>query len=432
MKNKKSIIGFIILLFLILSYLFILIPKSLINDGNDDGFNYKEDELTPKGIRLTTFQNLNGTIILSWYTEKNATDPLVEYSLNDDLSNNKTSNALYFNIQNTHSYSVVLNDLIPNSTYFYRVMSDKYNYREILFFKSLPNGTDINNFRFLVYGDSRTEMEDRTALANRMKNFSLEKNLDFSFHSGDIVADGRLQSQWNTYFENVEELYSHNIGLFLEGNHEKGDLSSLMYDNLYPGFLDYKRYYSFVFGNCGFVILNSNGYYDSYQEDNQTDWLNKTLYEYSQENEINFIFLHHPLLSTRSEEDHRKDWPPLFEKYNVTFIFSGHNHHYERSYPIINQSSLDPENYTFNDSEKYNYEDFYDPIYIVSGGAGAPLYDTYNYTYIARTEKIHHFCSIEIRRQKTNTIISLEAWGMPINNSIYEDLKLFDNFTIQI
>ncbi|MFO7795146.1 MAG: metallophosphoesterase [Promethearchaeati archaeon] len=431
MRNKKTLIGFIILLFLILSYLFILIPQSLNNDGDDDS-NYKEDELTPKGIRLTTFQNLNGTIILSWYTEKNATDPLVEYSLDEDLSINKTCNALYFNIQNTHTYAVILNDLIPNSTYFYRIRSDKYNYREVLFFKSLPNKTDIKNFSFSVYGDSRTEVEDRTALANRMNNFSLEQYSDFSFHSGDIVADGRFQAQWNTYFENVEELYSHNIALFLEGNHERGDLSSLMYDNLYPGFIDYKRYYSFVFGNCGFVILNSNGYYDLYQEDNQTDWLNKTLYEYSKENEINFVFLHHPLLSTRSEIYHRTDWPPLFQKYNVTCVFSGHNHHYERSYPIINQSSLDPENYTFDDSDKYNYEYLYDPIYIVSGGAGAPLYDTYDYDYIARAEKIHHFCFLEIIQQTTHTIISLEAWGMPIINSTYGDLQMFDNFTIKI
>jgi len=431
MKNKKPIIGFIILVFLILSYLFILIPQSLNNDGNDDDFNYKEDDLTPKGIRLTTFQNLNGTIILSWYTEKNAPAPLVEYSLNDDLSNNKSCNASYFNIHNTHTYSVILNDLIPNSTYFYRVMSDKYNYKEVSFFKSLPNRTSIKNFSFLVYGDSRTEVEERTALANRMNNFSVEKNSDFSFHSGDIVEEGRIQSQWNNYFENVEELYSHNIGLFLEGNHERG-LNTLMYNNLYPGFLDYKRYYSFVFGNCGFVILNSNGYYDSFQEDEQTDWLNKTLYEYSQENEINFVLLHHPLLSTRSDVEHRKEWPPLFQKYNVSCIFSGHNHHYERSYPIINQSSLDPENYTFYDSEKYNYEYLYDPIYFVSGGAGAPLYDTYDYEYIARAEKTHHFCFMEIIRQTSHTIISLEAWGMPIINSTYGDLQMFDNITIKI
>jgi len=425
MKNKKLILGFIIIVFLLLSYLFILIPISFIKD--EDSANDKD--LKPYGIRLTTFQNLNGSIIISWYTEKNASNPLVEYSLNEDLSNKEIAYASYFQINETYTYSTILYDLTPNSIYFYRVKSDKKNYRETLKFKSLPN-PELQNFSFLLYGDSRTQREPRSELINKIMEFNSNKNFQFSIHSGDIVEDGRIQSQWYNYFNDTEDLYSEIPGLFVEGNHERG-LATLMYDNLYPMISEYERYFSFVFGNCGFVILNSNDYYDINQEEEQVSWLNETLYSYSQQYEYNFVFLHHPLLHNRSALIHRQEWPSLFKKYNVTCVFCGHNHNYERSFPIVNQSTLDQNTFEYNDTEKYNYEHVFDPIYIVSGGAGAPLYKTYNYDFIAKTNSIYHFCVIDVERDVSGTNIKLEAWGMPKINDIYQDLQLLDNFTIR-
>jgi hypothetical protein len=422
-NNKKQIILVFILILLILSNIFVLIPFDF-NNGDLDVERYN-----PKGIRITTFQNLNGTVLVSWFTEENSQNPIFQYSSDQNFSDNNAISARYFNIDGTFTYSVILNDLIPNSTYYYRIKSDSQNYGESRMFKSLPV-VDSANFSFIVYGDSRTLRAPRSELTNKISDFSLIRNLDFSIHSGDIVEDGRIQSQWDNYFIDTEILYSKIPGIFVEGNHE-GGLNTLMYENFFPGVKYSQRYYSFIFGNCGFIILNSNGYYDVSIEEEQKDWLNQTLYEYSQLNEYNFVFLHHPLLHNRTKSYLRDDWPPLFERYNVTCVFCGHNHNYERSYPIINQTVIDEHTsiIEYNATEKYNYRSLSDPIYIVSGGAGAPLYNIHEYDFIAYTNSTYHFCMIDIERIINDTSISIEVWAMP---EVGRKLTLIDNITIVI
>ena len=62
--------------------------------------------------------------------------------------------------------------------------------------------------------------------------------------------------------------------------------------------------------------------------------------------------MHHPPFSISlhgGSRDLRERWAPLFEKYQVTAVFSGHDHVYERA-----------------EHEGIRY--------FVSGGGGAPLY----------------------------------------------------------
>ena len=80
-----------------------------------------------------------------------------------------------------------------------------------------------------------------------------------------------------------------------------------------------------------------------------------SLVQLSQENSYNFAFLHHPLLHSRSYNYHREYWRPLFDKYNVSMVFCGHNHNYERSYPMTNSSELE-----YDNSERYDYTNLND------------------------------------------------------------------------
>ena len=62
--------------------------------------------------------------------------------------------------------------------------------------------------------------------------------------------------------------------------------------------------------------------------------------------------MHHPPFSISlhgGQRDLRERWTPLFERYGVTAVFSGHDHCYERA-------------------ERNGVH------YFVSGGGGAPLY----------------------------------------------------------
>jgi hypothetical protein len=194
-----------------------------------------------------------------------------------------------------------------------------------------------------------------------------------------------------------------------------------MYNNIPMPNTAINRYYSFSYGDVGYVILNSNKDDNNYNDD-QTDWLNQTLFQLSQKNTFNFAFLHHPLLDTRSYLYHREKWKPLFDKYNVSIIFCGHNHFYERSYPMTNSTTLE-----FDNSTLYNYENLNNSIYIISGGAGAPLYQVNDYDFIANTNKTYHFVLVDVKKDVEKTTLSLEAWGMPENLG---NLYLFDNISI--
>ncbi|PSQ96798.1 MAG: serine/threonine protein phosphatase [Bacteroidetes bacterium SW_9_63_38] len=67
----------------------------------------------------------------------------------------------------------------------------------------------------------------------------------------------------------------------------------------------------------------------------QTEWLESTLKEARQDDEIRWIVatFHHPLFSSsegRANEALREAWRPLFDKYNADLVLQGHDHTYAR------------------------------------------------------------------------------------------------------
>jgi hypothetical protein len=180
-------------------------------------------------------------------------------------------------------------------------------------------------------------------------------------------------------------------------------------------------YYSFSYGGIGFIILNSND--QAIDDVVQTNWLNQTLIQFSQKNTFNFAYMHHPLVNELRTDDYfTENWRPLFEKYNVSIVFAGHDHFYERSYPILNSSSLE-----YNDSEFYNYININDSIYVTTGGAGAPLKVVRSNEFIAETINAYHFLLVDIKKNTITSTFSLETWVMPGD---FNNLYLYDNITI--
>ena len=99
------------------------------------------------------------------------------------------------------------------------------------------------------------------------------------------------------------------------------------------------------------------------------------------------IHQHKPLYSTNAdiEESERiKDtFLPLFEKYGVDFVISGHNQYYERSYPMSynkvigletkDQESMPELTKDDDDDSKSIYENTNGIIYLTVGTAGDEL-----------------------------------------------------------
>jgi hypothetical protein len=362
-------------------------------------------------------------MVISWCTTEDASEPKVEYSTEPSLTNNITILATSYYIDtgySTYIYSANLKNLESNTTYFYKVSSDASNERKILNFTTTPT-RDTTSLKFLIFGDSRTQIGPRTELAKKiMDNFD---NIDFTIHTGDIVEDGRIQTQWNEYFKNVEILTKKIPGYYIEGNHER--TTGYMYENIpLPSNGLNSYYYNFSIGPIAFIGLNTER-----DISEQTIWLEKTLKFLHQDNDTlwKVVYMHQPFFNSRSTRPDRTDlieaWGPFFEKYNVDFVFAGHNHYYERSFPMNLLKEYD-------DTSSFYFENPLNPIYFITGGAGAPLYvrDT-NPSYAPFYNSTYHFIIAEVMVDDLNeeATLTFETWAMPND---YSGIFLTDNLTI--
>lgn len=204
---------------------------------------------------------------------------------------------------------------------------------------------DVDNIvpsgdKFVVYGDSRSNHYAHQRIVDVILSFSPRA----VFHTGDLVEDGEEASQWERFNSITSRLRAAAEFYPALGNHEKG--ARLYFDNFsLPG---NERWYSVSYPGLLFIILDSGVNLEPGSE--QYLWLEKEL-KTANPSKFKVAVFHNPPFSTGphgGEERLRNSIVPLFEKYGVDIVFTGHDHDYERS--------------------------FYNGIYyIVTGGGGAPM-----------------------------------------------------------
>lgn len=144
-------------------------------------------------------------------------------------------------------------------------------------------------------------------------------------------------------------------------------------------------YYSFTFKNSAFLIMVLNtdyknlmecntcsgqlDNYDHYYYKHQLDWLRYKLDQYQADSGIQniFVFTHAPLITRADSHGPNDSWPILVKDFSarqkVKAVFSGHDHVYERSYPVF-ANDASP-NGVRNDTTGV--------VYHTTGGGGSPL-----------------------------------------------------------
>ncbi|MFX1364463.1 MAG: purple acid phosphatase family protein [Promethearchaeota archaeon] len=423
---KRNLNSKFLIIILIVSIIFINLTNIfLFNYRYNENFKFKFDKhieisapLTPAGIRITVVNDSSNSMVITWYTTADATDPKVEYSTDSSLTNNITIRPTSKYIDSTYIYSANLKDLKVNTTYYYKVSSDGYNERAILNFTTLP-ARNASSLKFLLFGDSRSQSEQRTELVKKiMENFA---DIEFIVHTGDIVEDGRIQTKWNDYFEDIEILTKKIPGYYIEGNHER--LDGYMYDNIpLPSNGLNSFYYNFSIGPINFIGLNTERDISI-----QTTWLEEVLKNsYKDNNSLwNIAYMHQPIFGSYHPDrsDLISAWCPIFEEYNLDLVFAGHNHYYERSYPMNSLKQYD-------NSSSYEFENPSNPMYLTTGGAGVSLHErTTNPDYAPFYNSTYHFIIIDINVDdiKEETNLTLETWAMPDD---YSGIYLIDNITI--
>ena len=224
------------------------------------------------------------------------------------------------------------------------------------------NSGSIFSAPIAIYGDSRTDSAAHLSVIEAIA----KTNPKIVFSTGDLVADGNIESQWDAFFQIISNLPKGCRYYPAIGNHEAG--SKYYFDRF--ELPNNERWYSVHYRNLHFIILDSNE--DLSPGSKQYDWLEGELK--NSKGDFKIAIDHHPPFSSgphrEDEKGLRKSIVPLFERYNVSALFSGHDHIYERSL----------------------HNGIY---YIVTGGGGAPLYDsTQTNEYSEVFAKRYHFCAL--------------------------------------
>jgi len=185
-----------------------------------------------------------------------------------------------------------------------------------------------NSVRFAVIGDmgsgKRPQMELATQMATQRALFPFE----FVLTVGDNIYTGNKPSDFEKAFSVPYKTLLDAGVLFYAtlGNHD--DTNQRLYK---PYHMDGQNYYTFKKRGVRFFALDSN-----YMDPKQLAWLETQLKEASA-GEWKVAYFHHALYSSArfhgSAFDLRKVLEPLFVKYGVDVVFSGHDHVYERVRP---------------------------------------------------------------------------------------------------
>jgi Calcineurin-like phosphoesterase len=254
----------------------------------------------------------------------------------------------------------------------------------------------IRRFSFIAYGDTRGRHDGvslqaehtlviESMLATIKKASTTADPIRFVLQSGDAVQDGSVAKQLSvSYIPLINRLTQEgDVPYFLAvGNHDVGNARDLANLRRVAGVTNYlaanarlippdgsprhlKGYPTFAFGygNTFFIAFDS----DIPDDSAQFAWVQSQLAGLDRQRYVNVaVFFHHPPFSSGPHGGAkveyqaatiRSKWMPLFHKYHVRLLLTGHEHLFEHWV----------EHYK-DQSGIYRLDE------IVSGGGGAPLY----------------------------------------------------------
>lgn len=237
---------------------------------------------------------------------------------------------------------------------------------------SFVGNAQAPKLRFIAVGDSRTNSGDFAKVMDQVN----AKNPELMIFSGDLW-DGYSQSTWvNTLKSrpNINALLNANKFLVAYGNHEscsavQGITPTVLKNNVCT--------YSFTEGNVFFISLGMS--YNNYT------FLEAQLKSAAaQAAKWRVVFHHYPIYSSGGHPiDGVSQYEAICDKYNVTFSVAGHCHNYDRTKVMFGGAAVFSGN-VIPATQKGT-------IYIVSGGAGAPLYSVSSKSWQAKAVSSNNF-----------------------------------------
>ncbi|TKC81238.1 metallophosphoesterase family protein [Trinickia terrae] len=404
---------------------------------------------TPEQIHLTWGRDPASEVVISWASLAAAVNPRVSFgSAGGSVSTVHGVQRIYtdgLNGETVFTHHARLSGLKPGTAYEYRITADNDSNAATPFnavFNTAPRGRAP--FRWTSYGDLATP-NTQWVLSYPQSRFAVQTVERFEplFHllNGDLcyanLNPGHQPSVWRDFGNNVQTSAANRPWMPCPGNHEvefnNGEQGLTSYLTRYtlpdngtpfPG-----RWYSFRVSSVLFVSLDADDvvyqdaaafvagpqplvpapstgnppvepgtsfYIRGYSNGEQTRWLEETLRHASQDHEIDWIVvqMHQDALTSSktgngSDKGIREAWLPLFDRYGVDLVLCGHDHDYERSYPVRGCNhhagvdaktgepvdTLQPRPIVTSDPADATFDTRHGTIHLILGGGGtsAPL-----------------------------------------------------------
>jgi hypothetical protein len=298
-------------------------------------------------------------------------------STNNILQFGETKDYEFIIYDNNDSYHHEITIKPCFSSGFYKIVSDSLESEDLSFHLS-SHYNSTKKMKCILIGDSRgtwDKWKNATIVSNAVNN----ESADFVIHGGDMVDDGTSLIQWDNWLELMNPLMKNSTVFGVIGNHERN--ASRYYEIF--ALPNNEMWYSFDYGPCHFIILDNYVKWD--ENSAQYSWLEEDLSSTIQPFII--VCFHEPIYCSGGHSpriDVRETWEPLFNHYNVDLVIQSHCHFYQRTNPINGT------------------------IYVVTGGAGAPLYSPRDSWLINKSEKIYHYCMIEVFSDETELIFTVK------------------------
>jgi hypothetical protein len=209
------------------------------------------------------------------------------------------------------------------------------------------SGPATRSVHFVASGDFASGSDAQAAVGRAIEAVAPELFVAV----GDVAYDDGTEAEFNTRLFGIWASLLGDVPMFpIIGNHEYNTAAGAPYFSAFylptNNPKGTEKYYSFDWGPVHFVGLDTNCAGTLETADCsvalQKAWLEADLAATTQPWKI--AFMHHPTWSSgeHGSSNLARSFTPIFEKYGVDLVLTGHDHNYERSRPMKGTAAVAP------------------------------------------------------------------------------------------
>lgn len=329
--------------------------SSTDNNSSEDDIVLTEEELRykPESLTVTLYDSQNSIYGFTYNTNEKPIKPVIQIKKSGTEKWNEylfvSEKTLTFDADWESYYYYVSKATVKldvNSTYIYRICDmgaekkfGKYIGTEEVTLKT--KNPKANSFTFIHVSDTQ---QGHVNFGNILS--TVMSKADFLLHTGDFIQNPQ-EPEWKDMLDTNFMYFSSIPTMPISGNHEinagfKNNDTFRHFNNKIPAQTSTSSgyFYSFVYGNAKFIMLNTNDLKNNQLTTEQYEWLVNELK--SNTCKWTIVALHNPLYGvgewgTKNNTIAlalQEQLKGIFAQYGVDLVLQGHDHTIARSFPI--------------------------------------------------------------------------------------------------